>query len=119
MIKKPSIITGNDCKIYFDQIDLPLRSRKNITPVITGKIDYQTPYDVSQTDLIQEKLIKLLKIINEDELMQTRLSLDYTVNLLSTIQFHRDCIAKELCLFCVKTEVYDQVLPSVAYTVTP
>ena len=52
-------------------------------------ITYDTKFDGDDTSKLKERLIQLPKQINNEELRQSRISLDDTENILSNVANHR------------------------------
>ena len=86
---KPSLLEGNDCKIYNDLDILYLKNTRRSLTTEQFNVIYNVNHSGQDFDKLRSQLIQLPKLIGNKELQQARLSLDDTENMLRTIAQHR------------------------------
>ena len=87
-VDKNVLFQGSECKIVSDNVQLYLEKTTIYGKSIVLNKTYETPYDRHSLNTLEKHLITLPRQLDLNVLMQTRLSLDDTENLLGEIASH-------------------------------
>ena len=88
-VLKPSLIQGNNCKIYNELDILYLKNTRRSLTTEQFNVTYDINHPGQDLDKLRNQPIQLPKLIDNKKLQQARLSLDDTENMLQTIAQHR------------------------------
>ena len=88
-IVKATLISGSNCKIYTQSIDLILPNIDSLHKIVTTNISYDLDFEKQELETLKDRLIQLPQRVDNNELVQARLSLDDTENMLSKISNNR------------------------------